>query len=236
MSYPGKYSQSASSRSVNRALYKTGKRTIATEQALAPIMYRIAKDVVSEVTNSELKHFGHSEPWDTVTVGNNSYILNDINAGTGASNRIGRQMKIKSVDCRVQIKRGSTGGARLCRLMLIKANHDTGGVFNPDDVTSGVLGGSETAIVDFYDTDETKNYTVLYNKFFQLGDEGAAAELHYISIHKEFKNGFIVQYSGTGASESDISHGALFLVLAVDMTGAGSPQISFQSRVRYIDN
>jgi len=231
MPYPGKYSKSASTRSVNKAVYNNGKRSLAAERRLV----NIARNEISKVVNVEYKHHGASTGFTTVNP-SVVYLLNGIGEGDGASNRDGRQIKLTSIGIRGMVQMTGSASPTVMRISVVRVNFLIGGTFGASDFLSGTNGGSDTAIFEFNDTDEQKNYTTLHNEWISLGDEGAFGSYKMFEWYKQYKDGWHVQYNTGTAVESAVSHGALFLVVSTNHSGASPPQMSFQSRIRYIDN
>lgn len=221
-----------------KAVYNNGVRSINA-------MQDIAREVVKTYVNTEWKHKNSST--STVSIPNDGsgyqyILLNGLAEGPGRNERTGQQCKIKTVDVRLNVEKGGTQTAnRQIRVMLVRAKFNTAGALDPDNIVAGSMGGTQLALLDFYDTDNIRQYQVMYDRVHRVNVDGADPEEYNIKIHREFKQGLLERFDNQTSAEGSISYGGIFLIIAYDAAPNGGtstdyPIFSYQTRVKYIDN
>lgn len=223
---------------IGRAVYNNGVRAHRE-------MAAVAHDVVKQYVNTEMKHINDNDA--TFGIPNVAYVrsklLNGIGEGTGRSEREGQQIKLKSLDLRCQLNRGANQvGTSRCRIMIVRTKYATSlFTFTPDNIMTGNIGGTALALLDYYDVDRVKQYDILYDRIHKTANDGAFPNEISFKIHREWKHGLIQKFDGVGSSDTAISYGAIYLVVAWDGSGVSNddptfPVMEWQSRIRYVDN
>lgn len=110
--------------------------------------------------------------WDTQTVTQNSNwsaaqwsFLNDLPEGTGPSGRIGEQIRVKSLDLRMQFRPAGTGALKFPVRLIIFREYDGATIITPANMFIGGVGSTFAHLKPFNPTYQ-HDYKILYDRTF----------------------------------------------------------------------
>lgn len=155
-------------------------------------------------------------------------LCNGVGAGTGFNERVGRKIKIKSIQLNSVTIVGTAAPARL-RLMLVldrQSNGSTPSIGNILDNTT-ILVNSKA----FMNLDNRARFSVIWDKKFTL-DTVMKTQID----HSVFKKKLIdVTYSGTTNGIGSISTNSIWFVAVSDQGATNAPTLVGGVRIRYTD-
>lgn len=170
--------------------------------------------------------------------------------------RLGDKITLKSVSIRGEVR--GTIGSELdsrVRILLVKfKEYDPGTsaatltsqVLQQYPTTTGAYPSNLSTIYSSYknvidpaNTADLVKYQVLYDKVFNMQDQGVAASnaqncwRYKFNINHRFKKGLVVQYGKTLSDEPELNN--VVLIMISDSSIAPHPQTNFVSRFKYMD-
>lgn len=164
------------------------------------------------------------------TLGTTGIVSNlaSIALGDSASDREGRQIEIKSLTLRGVIQMNTSATTTRIRVLICITKNNNNGTPAGTDVLN------TTTVNSLRNLDNTKNIKVLYDKWFIVSQN--TLEAKQFQINRKFR-GIKQRYTlgNTGGAFSDTEWNALYLIAFSD-EATNQPTISFNSRLRYIDN
>lgn len=162
-------------------------------------------------------------------------LLNGVAPGTGASQRIGKKLVMKSLYFRAAIGSGVTGANVFrghVRLLFIYDKQTNATAPTVSDILQQPFGSAAMNM------DNRDRFVVISDKQFAIDQAGG----HQSASCKFFKklNLQTIFNAGTAGTVADISTGSVYLLLISDDTGSigstNQPQISYYNRIRYDDS
>lgn len=157
-------------------------------------------------------------------------LLNGCQKGTGSSNRIGRSIKMKSIDIGILVTRNvasTTNNFVRCSLVYDSTPNGTT-IVSPD-----VFESSSNVILSPRNLDFRSRFIILKEWVFDIGNAGNRPAVHS-SFYKQLDMHAIYNDSDLGTI-ADMEKGSLYLMYVSDASTNG-PQFTFYSRIRYLDN
>lgn len=161
-------------------------------------------------------------------------VLNGINQGTDNTERIGRQIRLKSIHWRaVFTKNASLATQQLAYYVVIDKKHDGGGVYFP--VTDYLTSANE---ISFRNPDYNNRFQTIKRACLTFTDSGMN-KVHCIDEYIDLTDlGALAktEYKGITAALNDISAFPVY-ILCVSSTPNSNPiDLRSECRVKYIDN
>lgn len=180
------------------------------------------KNIIEEL-NVEHKHIDDVISTAALTTGV-VYPLVIVPQGLGASDRTGNSIKVTSLLLRYAIAAGLSNCH--CRVMVFRDNQQIG------DTTPAL--GDVLQFVDIYSPlDASTNvgrFSILYDKTHNLVVGGDSAQTNLIKVFKKLNTR--VRFNGSALT--DIQKNGLYMAFLSD--NANNPQLTYRSRVRFVDN
>jgi len=155
-------------------------------------------------------------------------LVNGVGAGTGFNERVGRKIKIKSIQLNGVVIVGTAVPARV-RLMLVldrQANGSTPSIGNILDNTT-ILVNSKA----FMNLDNRARFSVIWDKKVTL-DAVMKTQVDYSVFKKKLID---VTYSGTTNGIGSISTNSIWFVAVSDQGVTNAPTFVGGVRIRYTD-
>lgn len=181
--------------------------------------------------------FKYSDVYDTL----NPYeanagisLLTGVAQGDTAATRDGNSAKLMSLDLNVLVQPNATtpsvGTVRLC---LVQDNNSTSTGLSSGDSLYASAAGTAIDILAQRNIVNTTRYKVLKEKIITMDPSNSNRD-KYVAWNVKFQNHHIKFSSTTAASQTD---GKLYLVALGNNTALSqAPQVSFSSRIRFVDN
>ena len=229
---------------------RSRQATAATRASVLRRVREIGPFNVQPTLRGEKKSHDHGQ---TVMQINNSLqktLLNDIGAGTAATQRIGRRIFPKSLHIKAWIhppRASRIGRADMITISVIFDKQANGQAFNEADLLHGSAAAANA--LSFNNLNNSNRFITLYKQSVAVGEVpqlntntstrsfGPNTFFLDINVRSLEKKVSVVNYSGTGSGIADISEGAFFLTCS----GMHDPDadeeylIAFNSRLRYTD-
>lgn len=173
--------------------------------------------------------------------------LNGITQGTSESNRIGRNVTIKSVQvsgqvvCPIQSSATTGDEAGVVKLYLVLDTQTNGAQLNSEDVFKNISGDARLAASPFRNLEFSKRFTILKKKKVTLrmppitGATTAIEQQGFqipFEMYHNFGDGMVVNYTGTGNTIAAITDNSLHIIAYTSSTGLG-PKLYYNSRLRF---
>lgn len=208
-----------------RRSYRIGKRLVKGTASVARKAFSLAKSL-KEKLNVEYKYFDSSITNTSIGDTGQTGYLTAIPAGTGASERTGKGIHVKSLYMRYTLKHNTAITNSQMRLIIYQSNDKT-----PNVTVTNVL--QNARITSPLNKDFARDLHVLYDKVFQMDvyKTDQAQGKCYIKFRG---NRGKVYYSGTAST--DYAKGQLCYLLLSDINAANYPSATFDCRVNYVDN
>ncbi len=149
--------------------------------------------------------------------------------GDTTNTRDGSQVKFTSIRFSYFLKVNASSLNNLVRVMLVHDKQTNGAQASATDVLQDAT--PIDAITSAYNIDNVSRFHILYDKVHALSNGGTSA-IHR-TIHKKLN--LKVRYDGNAGDVTDLSQDSIFLILVADQV-TNDPTISFQIRLRYLDN
>jgi len=189
----------------------------------------------------ETKYATLSAPSGTVTYTPFVGLINAISQGTDATNRIGREIILKSFEFRMNFCCDTTGlntweslglPGRTIRIVCVYDRQTDGAAPAWTQVYNTGTGSSTNHVNAERNQDFMERFVILFDEVHQIGSAGP----NFGMIHRYVKMGLRTKYAGTSAAIGDIVSGSLYL-LAVDNNGSGQylTNLSWQGKLTFSD-
>lgn len=158
-------------------------------------------------------------------------LLNGLNLGTTASERIGRNIQIIRISVRINLKNTSALSST-ARIMLIYDEQPNQQTFTMNNLLENSTSGFQ--VISHLNVNNIARFQVLYDEEQPLVPGSSTQEIFLDNV---VETNIIPVYSNTNNGDiQDINTGALFLVYTSNQTSMGDePLIDYHSRVYYFD-
>lgn len=186
-------------------------------------MERVAKKVFKDMEKSEVevKRFRVYGTAVNMTSAGTVFSLSTVTAGTGASNRIGNSLTLKSLLVRYSISQN--GYTNQCRVIIFRWNSD--GV---PTVTDVLPYDSSVYWLEPINPDRTESVQVLYD---QLVVTGNSSLCHAVYVDKAY-----ISLKGKSSyTTSGNDKGNIYMFIMSDQLVSGFPYMQYYSRLRFTD-
>lgn len=188
---------------------------------------QLYKDVMTlkNAINVEFKSYDIEVTSTSITPTAARYCLNAPAVGDDYDSRDGRQVRFKSIQLTGFIGwQSAAATAQQFRyiLMIDKQPNDSLPAFTEAFTSENTY--------SLKNLDNKKRFAILKDKRITLSDQ---YPVHNIKFYKKLD--MITMYDSTAAGIASVNTNSLLLFI-ISNAGANSPQITWQSRVRYIDN
>lgn len=162
------------------------------------------------------------------------HLLNGISRGTDSTNRIGRSIKVKSIEINMYMYASTSATTEMfARFILILDKEPNGLAPSFGDILQST--SSPTNLISPRNLDNRKRFIILKDqlrKFSSSGNNDAQG----FEFYKKMDFHTIYNAGDTGTI-SDIDSNSLYLcVVGSDPSSTHSPIYNFYSRIRYLDN
>lgn len=161
-------------------------------------------------------------------------LLNGIAPGTGASQRIGMKIAIRSLEMRNNIYTNAAGMvAQSCRLLLLQDRQCNGAA--PAALTDFISPGTYLGMRNLANR---KRFRIIWDKTYNMGLAGLTdPQTVTRHIYLKFRKPLNVEYNaGVAGTVADISSNSLYLILVGNQAaGAADGDYIGQIRLRYTD-
>jgi len=208
---------------------KKGKRSYSKKSFSKSYLYS-AKEPVIERKNLDLTPQTYNVPL-TSSFGSLVH-LTPIPQGTGDQERIGRNVRIKSVQVRVNMIAPSTSAnaPSQIRYMVVYDRQSNGTSPTPNDVLGD---GSAAQFLDYMNLSNQERFIILIDKTTDSVQSSALG----ISDSAYVKCDLDMVWEGPGSNRSDVRTGAVYLMIAnnSDIVVGKATEVDFCTRVRYTD-
>ncbi len=163
-------------------------------------------------------------------------LLNGLQKGTGISNRIGRSIKVKSVDLKFRVFKDSTNTspAEIVRCMLVLDTEPKATQLTLAEVLHNVT--SVQQALSPRNLDNRKRIVILKNWVFPLGLVGTSAPTNVFRKHYKESNYHTIYDASDVGDITDITSGALYFISMSNEAATGPANLVMFNRIRYLDN
>lgn len=160
-------------------------------------------------------------------------LLTGVPQGDSAASRDGNSVKITSLDLNVIVQPHTSSPQRgTIRMVLVRDENSSTASIAPGDVYSSAVGAAPEILAQ-RNVSFTKRYTILKEKIVTIDPNNGPAE-KYVQMHLTFV-GQHLKFNGIAATNQ--TDGKIYLLCYSNMTALGqAPQITYSSRIRFIDN
>lgn len=165
----------------------------------------------------------------------NVLLLNGLVPGTGASQRVGKKVLIKTIQLRGAIGAGNVGATPFrgfCRVMWIYDKQSNAAAPTVANILENVTGSS------YMNMDNRDRFVVLADKQYAI-DQSGGNESAQIKMYKKC-NLTTIFNAGTAGTIADITSGSIYLLWICENANAAdettSPDFRLYSRIRYDDS
>lgn len=185
--------------------------------------------------NTEFKYSDLTATLNPYSANPGINLLTGVAQGDSAVTRDGNSVKLQNLDLNILVQPNATTPSRnTIRLVLVRAN-------NSDQVTpvgTSVYTSAAGAAPDILaqrNIINTKAYTVLKEKKITIDPSNGPAE-KYLSIYLDFsKSNHHLKFAGTLATQQ--TDGRVYLIVYGNSSVLGTaPQVTYSSRIRFVDN
>lgn len=164
-----------------------------------------------------------------------SLLLNGVRQGAGVSERVGSHFTMKTLQVAFYVKADPPGGVTQgVRVMIVLDKISNGTA----PTTSTVL--QYQGITAPRNLDYRKRFKIMWDKVIVLNQVSTGhPNMVFRKLYMKFRRPIVTDYFGnnTGGGYTDIEANALWIyAFGTELAGATDAMISFDSRVRYIDN
>ena len=160
-------------------------------------------------------------------------LLNGLQPGSSASQRIGQKVTIKSIQIKLAADMNANFLPTLCRWFLVVDRQSNGAA--PAAITDILNAASPYALRNL---DNRKRFKILLDKTRQVADHNnAGSNGVFWNVYMKFRRPFIVEYNaGVAGTVADIVSNSLYLMTIADQApGATCPNLYGKARIRYTD-
>lgn len=162
------------------------------------------------------------------------YLLCVPTQGDSATQREGRSIKVKSLQVRYQLTKGSTQTIiNRCKVMVVKDTMPDGSTFSMNELLDST--GDLTA---FNNLNYGKRFKVIYSRTHVIDPSTSSPKSSTTVINVFKKVDSHVKFQSSNGNITDITANAFYLIFIPETTTPNSEQINFaySSRSRFIDN
>lgn len=175
-------------------------------------------------------------PATLLTGGFQPLLINGSVPGTGATNRIGRKIFMRSVLIRAAVAAAATTTSGLVRLMLVYDSQTNGAAFQDTDLLTPADGTPNPYITSKQNLDNRDRFKVLMDKVYYLSAGTAVTDTNVRYCMKFKKIAYPVIYNaGSAGTVADINTGGLFFC-SMCTNGTAAPNFRLDARVRFSDD
>lgn len=181
---------------------------------------------IRTLMNVETKHLDTFSAGASMTSGGTVDCLSLMAQGSTASGRNGQQVKFLSVNGKYQITRSTsaTSDSSTVRVMVFRYNNNAGSLPAVTDILESANP------LSFNDIDESANFTVVHDRMYILDDQNPSRIVKFFrKVQSRAK------YDGTAANISGTVSGQYFILYVSD-EATYYPSLTYQTRLRYVDN
>lgn len=187
--------------------------------------FRLAKFVASRL-NTELKVLDQAATHTPTTTGT-FHLMNGMAKGTSDGQRVGQQVRFKSLQVRPRITINASATQTFIRLIVFIDRQPNAATPALDDILENTTASLNSPLeVDYF-----RRFSVIWDKLFTVYTDKP------IIIRKFFKRrDFRTRYDASDAGTiADIATNSLY-ALWISSEDTNTPSISVYYRLRYIDN
>lgn len=162
-------------------------------------------------------------------------LLNGSVPGTGATNRIGRKISMKSLFVRFYYDANSTTSSGYLRSMIVYDMQANGVAPTAADLFSG---GGTPFITMLTNMDNRDRFKIIHDRtlYISAGTAVSDSNMKYYKKYFKWKNGLNVIYNaGSAGTVADIQTGSLYLVV-MSCHSTANLNARVESRVRFADS
>lgn len=160
-------------------------------------------------------------------------LLNGVSRGTDLSNRIGRNISMRSLEIHGWMSTTDSGGvSQVARIMIVLDKQCNGSAMALTDILKGVT------VVSLKNLVNKKRFKILYDKTHALAEHSGnnAGHIKPFEFYKKF-NHPVEFNAGDAGTIGDITSGALYIIgLSNIASGSTDANLFYSSRIRYTDN
>lgn len=208
--------------------FNQGVRTVGNVARTATAAMGAAKLALSLI-NPEFKYVD-KEGTQSITNASAFVLLNGLTKGNGSSNRIGRSIKIMSLELSFILSKNiSDTNQEFVRVALLLDKEPNGATPSFLDVWES----NTNYICTPRNLDNRKRFVIMKDYVLPLPVSGGT-QAYYKTLYKKMEMHTIYDNSDAGTI-ADISSNALYLVFVSD-SSTDNPSITYYNRLRYIDN
>ena len=182
----------------------------------------------------ELKYVDVPDTLTTFTDGGLGFLLNGLAPGTGASQRIGKKVTLKSIQLRASIGASIAGASPfqgMCRVFILYDKQTNASLPTIGNILETVHGTSPMNM------DNRERFVVLYDRQIALDQNGGNVSSQ-IKMYKRL-NLTTVFNNGAAGTVADINSGSILIVFISEQVNntpaTNSPVVRWYSRIRYED-
>lgn len=159
------------------------------------------------------------------------YVMTQIAAGDGESNRDGTVIQLKSIYFRAIPEVNATAGKNKIRV-LVWIDKSPAGSLAASDILEDAT--ANNCLYSVYNTDNAGKYQILYDKLFIMNNnaDSFAKQTH---MYKKWKLGHRIKYTGTGATQYGPGQVKITYVSDDATSGVNPPYFSMHGRIMYED-
>jgi len=163
-------------------------------------------------------------------------LMNGIEEGTGASQRIGKRITIRGIQLGILLGTPiTTGLTQWVRVVVVQDKQANGAECGWDDVFDDGTGGNDyTSLSDPLKVENRYRFSILYDRTVMIDVQSAGSQQRMIRMFK--KVNIPVIYGNTGEEVDDINTNSIYLLVKPSMAaGTAAAVIGGYTRVRYTD-
>lgn len=159
-------------------------------------------------------------------------LLNGLTKGTDINQRVGNSIKMVSIDVGVLVTRNTattTNNYIRCAIILDKSPNGVA-------MTAAEMYAASAAnpILSPRNLSNRNRFVTLKDWVVDVGNAGNRPSVHMkkfrkLQLHTTYN-------TGNAGTIADITENAIYFVCVSDTTGLNLPQVTFYSRIRYLDN
>lgn len=183
-----------------------------------------------DMMNPEFKTIDKDVTIPSVGTAINVQLLNGVQRGDDYNQRVGRSMRVKSIELNMLITKNpaSTGYERVRVILLLDKDPDSTTITNTE-----IFASITSQIISPRNLDNRNRLVMLKDWVYTLNKDGGPQ-----SYNEQYyrKLGFHTIYNNSNLGTiADINENALYLIVVSD-TGINTPSFTYYSRLRFLDN
>lgn len=161
------------------------------------------------------------------------YLVNSVDRGTDNTERIGRQITMKSLYVKGIMKYQASFPTavvdQMVRLLIVIDKEPNGAVYTLDEVLTSI------GVNTFRNLDNKSRFVILYDRKFNINTASEPGSFKQFKYFRRFN--LPITYTGTGGSIADINKNSIY-IWGCGTTATGSTTISVEgvARIRYTDD